>query len=267
MSEKTFLFVPGNRPERFDKACAAGADAVILDLEDAVAPPGKEAARDAVRRWLEEGGRAWLRVNGTDTPWHEGDLALLGLSGVLGVLLPKSERSDELQALARLVRAGTPLVPLVETALGLWNARELASVIGVQRLAFGSVDFQVDLSIQGDGEELLFARSQLVLASRVAGVLPPVDGVTVAIDDDDLLQADVARARRLGFGGKLCIHPRQVPAIQAGFRPPAADLEWARRVIQAADAARQDAVRLDGKLVDKPVIDRARALLQEGAAA
>lgn len=267
MSEKTFLFVPGNRPERFDKACAAGADAVILDLEDAVAPPGKDAARDAVRRWLEEGGRAWLRVNGTDTPWHEADLALLGLSGVLGVLLPKAERSGELQALARLVRAGTPLVPLVETALGLWNARELASVVGVQRLAFGSVDFQVDLSIQGDGDELLFARSQLVLASRAAGVLPPIDGVTVAIDDDDLLQADVARARRLGFGGKLCIHPRQVPAIQAGFRPSAADLEWARRVLQVADAAGEDAVRLDGKLVDKPVIDRARALLQEVATA
>ena len=267
MSVKTFLFVPGNRPERFDKACAAGADAVILDLEDAVAPPGKDAARDAVRRWLEEGGRAWLRVNGTDTPWHDGDLALLALSGVVGVLLPKAEHPDELQALSRHMRAGTPLVPLVETALGLWNARELASVAGVQRLAFGSVDFQVDLSIQGDRDELLFARSQLVLASRVAGVLPPVDGVTVGIDDDDILQADVARARRLGFGGKLCIHPRQVPAVQAGFRPSAADLEWARRVIQAADAAGQDAVRVEGKLVDKPVIDRARALLQEAATA
>lgn len=266
MSEKAFLFVPGNRPERFDKACAAGADAVILDLEDAVAPAGKDSARDAVRRWL-EGGRAWLRVNGTDTPWHDADVALLGMSGVLGVLLPKAERADELRALRATMRADMPLVPLVETALGLWNARELASVAGVQRLAFGSVDFQVDLSIQGDGEELLFARSQLVLASRVAGVLPPVDGVTVAIDDDGVLQADVVRARRLGFGGKLCIHPRQVQAIKAGFRPAAVDLEWARRVIEAAGAAAHDAVRLDGKLVDKPVIDRARALLREAAAA
>lgn len=267
MSEKSFLFVPGNRPERFDKACAAGADAVILDLEDAVAPAGKEAAREAVRRWLDDGGRAWLRVNGTDTPWHDEDLALLSLEGVLGVLLPKAERADDLQALARVARSGTPLVPLVETALGLWNARELASVSSVQRLAFGSVDFQVDLSIQGDGEELLFARSQLVLASRVAGVLPPVDGVTVAIDDDAGLQEDVARARRLGFGGKLCIHPRQVPAIQSGFRPPPADLEWARRVIEAADTAGHDAVRLEGKLVDKPVIARARALLHEASIA
>ncbi|HRP66775.1 MAG TPA: CoA ester lyase [Thauera sp.] len=266
MSEKSFLFVPGNRPERFDKACGTGADAVILDLEDAVAPAGKEAAREVVRRWLQEGGRAWLRVNGTDTPWHRGDLALLDLEGVLGVLLPKAERPDELQALATRTRGDTPLMPLVETAVGLWNARELASVAGVQRLAFGSVDFQVDLSIQGDGEELLFARSQLVLASRVAGVLPPVDGVTVAIDDDAVLQADVARARRLGFGAKLCIHPRQVRPIQAGFRPPAADIEWARCVIEAADAAGHDAVRLDGKLVDKPVIDRARALLQASAA-
>lgn len=267
MSEKSFLFVPGNRPERFDKACAAGADAVILDLEDAVAAAGKDAARDAVRAWLRQGGRAWLRVNGADTPWHAGDLALLDSPGVLGVLLPKAERAEELEALARRIKPGTPLIPLVETAIGLWHARELASVPGVQRLAFGSVDFQLDLSIQGDGEELLFARSQLVLASRVAGVLPPVDGVTVAIDDESVLQADVARARRLGFGGKLCIHPKQVPAIQVGFRAPAADLAWARQVIEAAEAAGHDAVRLEGKLVDKPIIDRARALLQEASAA
>lgn len=267
MSEKSFLFVPGNRPERFDKACAAGADAVILDLEDAVAPAGKDAARDAVRSWLQQGGRAWLRLNGSETPWHAADLALLELPGVAGVLLPKAERAQELQSLAQRARAGTPIVPLVETALGLWNARELASVAGVQRLAFGSVDFQLDLSIQGDGEELLFARSQLVLASRVAGVLPPVDGVTVAIDDESVLRADVERARRLGFGGKLCIHPKQVPAVQAGFRPPAAELEWARRVIEAAEAAGHDAVRVDGKLVDKPIIDRARAMLQEEKAA
>jgi citrate lyase subunit beta/citryl-CoA lyase len=267
MNEKSFLFVPGNRPDRFDKACAAGADAVILDLEDAVAPAGKQAARDAVRGWLEKGGCAWLRVNGTDTPWHQHDLALLEWPGVLGVLLPKAERPEELSALASSIRAGTPLVPLVETALGLWNARELASVAGVQRLAFGSVDFQVDLSIGGDGDELLFARSQLVLASRGAGVLPPIDGVTVAIDDASVLQADVARSRRLGFGGKLCIHPRQVAAIQAGFRPAAVDLEWARRVVDAAEAGGHDAARVDGKLVDKPVIDRARALLRQASAA
>ncbi len=267
MIERSFLFVPGNRPERFDKACAAGADAVILDLEDAVAPAGKEAAREAVRCWLAQGRRAWLRVNGADTPWHQGDLALLRFDGVQGVLLPKAERPEELRDLTDATAGSKPLVPLIETAVGLWNARELASVEGVQRLAFGSVDFQVDLAIQGDGEELLFARSQLVLASRVAGVLPPVDGVTIAIDDDALLQSDVARARRLGFGGKLCIHPRQVTVIDQGFRPTAGDIEWAQQVIEAARIAGHDAVRLDGKLVDKPVIDRARALLLEASVA
>lgn len=205
MSEKSFLFVPGNRSERFAQARGAGADAVPLDLEGAVAPARKEDAR---------------------------------------------------------VR------PSVAAARGpRVNARELASVAGVQRLAFASVEFQVHLPIQGDGQELLFARSQPALASRVAGVLAPVDGVTVAIDDDAVLQAHVARARRLGFGGKLCIHPRQVAAIQAGFRPPPADLEWAQSVVAAVETAGQDAVRLDGKLVDKPIIDRARALLQEARAA
>lgn len=266
MIERSFLFVPGNRPERFDKACAAGADAVILDLEDAVAPAGKDEAREVVRRWLDDGGCAWLRVNGTGTPWHKEDLALLQSRGILGVLLPKAEQPEEVRALARATADSKPLVPLIETAMGLWNARDLASVEGVMRLAFGSVDFQSDLSIQGDAEELLFARSQLVLASRVAGVLPPIDGVTIAIDDESVLVADVARARRLGFSGKLCIHPRQVSAIHAGFRPTADELEWARRVIEAADKAGLHAVRLDGKLVDKPVIDRAYALLQQARA-
>lgn len=265
MSERSFLFVPGNRPERFDKACAAGADAVILDLEDAVAPAGKEAARDGVRQWLAAGGRAWLRLNGTGTAWHGQDLDLLDAAGVLGVMLPKAEHADELRSLAAGLRPGVPLVPLIETAVGLWHARDLAAVPGVQRLAFGSVDYQLDLGIQGDGEELLQARSQLVLASRVAGVLAPVDGVTVAIDDEAVLQSDIARARRLGFGGKLCIHPKQVAAVQAGLRPPASDIDWARRVIAAAEAAGQDAVRLDGKLVDLPIIGRARAILEAAA--
>jgi citrate lyase subunit beta/citryl-CoA lyase len=261
MSERSFLFVPGNRPERFDKACAAGADAVILDLEDAVAPAAKSDARDAVRRWLDAGGRAWLRINGSDTEWHDDDLALLALTGVAGVVLPKAERVDELQAVAARARAGLPLVPLVETARGLWDARALAGVPGVARLAFGSVDFQLDTGIAGDGEELLYARSHLVLASRVAGAMAPVDGVTVDLDDAQVLAADVARARRLGFGGKLCIHPKQVAAVNEGFLPPLAEVEAARRIVAAARDAGDGAVRLDGKMIDKPVIERARAVL------
>jgi len=261
MIERSFLFVPGNRAERFDKAVRAGAHAVILDLEDAVAPGEKESAREQVRQWLEGGGRAWLRLNGSDTDWHVDDLSLLALAGVAGVVLPKAERIDDLRALAARLSAGVPVMPLVESALGLWNARDIAAAPGVSRLAFGSVDFQLDTGILGEHEELLHARSQLVLASRVAGRLAPVDGVTTALDDEAVLAADVAAARRLGFGGKLCIHPKQVATVNAGFRPPAAEVEWARRVVAAAQAAGDNAVRVDGKMVDKPVIERARAML------
>jgi len=177
-------------------------------------------------------------------------------------MLPKAEDPAVLATVADLL-GGRPLVPLVETALGLWRAHELARTAGVWQLAFGSVDYQLDLGITGDGDELLQARSQLVLASRVAGVLPPIDGVTVDLDDPQVLHADVARARRLGFGGKLAIHPRQIEAIHAGFGPTADELAWAQRVVDAAQGSAGDAVRLDGKLIDKPIIDRARALLQE----
>ena len=138
----------------------------------------------------------------------------------------------------------------------------LASAPGVARLAFGSVDFQLDLGLDGEREELLMARSQLVLVSRVAGLLPPVDGVTMALDEMDALSRDVAYARRLGFGGKLCVHPRQVAVINDGFLPTATEVASARRVVAAAAAAEDNACRVDGKLVDRPVIDRARAILR-----
>lgn len=188
MSQRSFLFVPGNRPARFDKACAAGADAVVIDLEDAVVGAEKAAARDAVRAWLQAGGRAWLRVNGSGTDWHAADLPLLDLPGVLGVLLPKAERVEDLQ---------------------------------------------------------------------------------VALDDPQALADDVARARRLGMGAKLCIHPQQVAEVNRGFLPRPDEIAWARQVVDAALAAHDNAVRLDGKLIDRPIIERARALLaaaQEAAA-
>jgi citrate lyase subunit beta/citryl-CoA lyase len=128
-------------------------------------------------------------------------------------------------------------------------------------LAFGAIDFQLDTGISGDGDELLMARSQLVLVSRVAGLLPPIDGVTMSLDDEQALRADVDRARLLGFGGKLCIHPRQIAAVNAGFSPQPTELAWAQRVMEAAASAQGNAVRLDGKMIDRPVIERARALL------
>jgi len=261
---RAWLFVPGHRPERFEKALAAGADRVIIDLEDAVAPADKDSARAALAAWLATTpARVAVRVNAADTPWFEHDLALLSQPAVSTVVLPKAEDTAVLARLAAQ-RAGLALVPLIESAAGMAAARTLAAAPDVERLAFGHIDFQLDLGMK-DAEEadLLPHRNELVLASRLARIAPPLDGVTVAIDDAERLAADVQRARRLGFGGKLCIHPKQVAGVRAGFAPTDAELTWARRVLEAAAAAGGAAVAVDGKMVDKPVLLRAEGILRE----
>lgn len=256
--ERTLLFVPGDRPERFDKACASGADAVIVDLEDAVAPAAKARARDAIAHWLTPERHVWLRVNAVGTSWFDDDLALARHRGIAGVVLPKAERVDDLHRLD-----GLAVIALIESARGIVNAEAIAAAAGVQRLAFGSIDFQADLGIPGEGDALLAFRSRLVLASRLANLPPPIDGVTVAIDDAARLSADTQRARELGFGGKLCIHPKQVPIVQNGFAPTAAEVAWAERVLAAAEAAGGAAVAVDGAMVDRPVLLRARAIVEK----
>jgi len=262
---RSYLFVPGDRPERFAKACASGAHAVIVDLEDAVAPERKVAARAALADWLNPERPVLVRINAADTAWFGEDCALAGRPGVAGIMLPKAERVDDLQALRAAGAAA--VLPLIETAVGFDQARALARAAGVQRLVFGSIDFQLDLGIAGEDEELLAFRSGLVLASRLAGVAAPVDGVSTAIDDPARLAADAACARRLGFGGKLCIHPRQVQVVNAAFSPSEADVRWATRVLEAAAAAGGAAIAVDGKMVDRPVLLRAQAVLAEAAQA
>lgn len=262
MTHRSYLFVPGDRPERFDKAVAAGADVTVLDLEDAVKPDQKEVARAAIRGWLSAGGRAALRVNGIGTEWHDEDAKLLALPGVTLAMLPKAEDAAALARFVAGLRPGLPVTPLIETAQGIFEARALARVKNVRQLAFGSVDFQLDAGIEGEDEELLFARSQLVLASAAAGIAAPVDGVTVALDDAERLTAETRRARRLGFGGKLCIHPRQVATVHRAFAPDDAEIARARAIVAAADDAEAGAIRLDGKLIDRPVVERARRVLE-----
>jgi len=264
MTPRSYLFVPASRPDRIGKALAAGAGAVIVDLEDAVAPDAKVDARGALARWLgQASGPVLVRVNAADTDWFADDLALCGHASVAGVVLPKAERRADL-AHASAIAAGKPLYPLIETAAGYDAVRNLASSPGVERLVFGSIDFQVDLGIDGELDELLMFRTGLVLASRLAGLRAPVDGVSTAIDDADALRADVVRSRKLGFGAKLCIHPKQVAVVNAAYRPTDAECDWARRVLDAAERSGGAAVAVDGKMVDKPVILRARAILDEG---
>jgi len=295
MTPRSYLFVPADRPERIAKALASGADAVIVDLEDAVAPEAKSRARQSLAAWLEgqasqatrtaptlpAGGEArsipvplLVRVNSASTPWFQDDLQVGATLGVQGIVLPKAQTLDELAA----VRAAAPqsvLLPLIETAMGVHAAVTLAGAQGVQRLIFGSLDLQADLGIEaddeGDEEALLAFRSQLVLASRLGGLVAPVDGVSTALQDEDLVLRDTVRARRLGFGAKLCIHPKQVHAVHRGFAPSAEDVAWARRVLQAYEAAQQagghGAVAVDGKMVDAPVLRRAHTVLEHSARA
>lgn len=256
----SYLFVPGNRPERFGKALASGADQVIIDLEDAVAPADKLSARDAVRASLDPEFPAAVRINSADSEWFEQDLSLCGLPGVAAVVLPKAATVADI---ACVRAAGAPTVlALVESAEGIANARALAAADGVSRLMFGSIDFSVDLGIEGDERELDAFRSELVLASRLAGIAAPVDGVTTAIDDADLLRRETLRGKRFGFGGKLCIHPKQLAAVHAAYLPSNDEVHWAMRVLEAAKLGGGGAVAVDGKMVDKPVMLRAERILQ-----
>ncbi|MFL6675929.1 MAG: HpcH/HpaI aldolase/citrate lyase family protein [Massilia sp.] len=258
---RSYLFVPGNRAERFDKACAAGADQVIVDLEDAVPAADKLAAREALAAWLSPAHPVLVRVNSADSAWFRDDLALCARPGVAGIVLPKAEREADLAAVAEA--GARSILPLIESALGLWNAAALARMPRVERLVFGSIDFSFDLGIKEGHEQLLYARSQLVLASRVAGVAAPVDGVTTTFDDPEVVRADTLRARALGFGGKLCIHPKQLGPVNESFAPTVDELAWAGRVVTAAEAAQGGAVALDGKMVDRPVILIAQQMLEE----
>lgn len=254
----TFLFVPGDRPDRFDKAAAAGADLVILDLEDAVVPEAKDEARQHVVDWLAKGGSAAVRINAGGDLAAE-DAAAFAERPVV-VMVPKAEDPAALMALRARLHPESTLLALVETAAGVLAAPAIAAVEGVTRLVLGTFDLATQLGVSPDDRDAMAgARHALVMASAAAGLAPPVDGVTGAVGDADVLASDLEYAVRLGFGGKLCIHPKQLPASRDAFRPSDEEVAWAQRVVDAA--AGGGAVLLDGKMVDKPVVDRARRVL------
>jgi len=261
----SLLFVPGSRPERFGKALEAGADLVVIDLEDAVGPADKDTARAALAGWLDTSRPVLIRINAAETPWFAADLALLAQAGIAGVVLPKAERPEDIAA-ASAAGKGLAVWPLIETARGFAHRHALARCANVERLIFGTIDFQADLNMRCGEDELLPFRAGLVLASRLAGIAAPIDGVCTAIDDGELLLAESQRARRLGFGGKLCIHPKQVAVVNRAFTPSADEVAWAQRVIDADARAGGAAVAVDGKMVDRPVVLRATTILREAKA-
>jgi citrate lyase subunit beta/citryl-CoA lyase len=265
----TALFVPGDRPERFAKATAAGAGVVIIDLEDAVAAESKSAALTAVVGAVapSDGGpsvRALVRVNPLGSRQYDADITLLlsaaraAGSGLLGIVVPKAEDAGALRQLRADMPKHLALVPLVESALGVVNAVELARVPGVTRLAFGAIDFALDIDADGGDRFLDHARSQLVLASRAAGIAAPLDSPSTDIKDTSRVVESSRLARNFGFGGKLCIHPAQLDSVHGAFAPTQADVEWALSVIGAEGGAAQ----VDGQMIDRPVTERAKRILQ-----
>ena len=262
---RTYLFVPGTRPERFAKALTSGADVVILDLEDAVAADDKAAARGPIANWFAgaapaDRARIVVRINDAVSPWFAEDLLALREAGVTGVLLPKAESAQQVAAVKSAL-PGAQVLALIESARGVVEVDAVAAG-GASRLVFGTLDFALDLDLDltADASGLAYAASRIALASRVAGLPAPVAGVTPQLDDADRLLADLAIARRLGFGAKLCIHPSQVKPIHAALRPSAEAIAWARRVL-AADAASPGTARLAGRMVDRPVVLQAQRTL------
>ena len=266
-SARSFLFVPANRPERFAKATASGADAVILDLEDSVPLQAKAEARAAIRQqWAALQGNPCavvIRINSPDTEWGQQDLLdLQGLGGLAGVMVPKCESAA---TLARVAEAwpGVPSLPIIESAAGYLALREIALAPQVGRLVIGHIDFLADtgMACSDDQRELDTLRFEVAMCTRAAHLAPAVDGVTVSVDDEALIRADTERSLRFGLGAKLCIHPKQVPVVHATLAPTPAQIAWAQRVLAAMEASSGAAVQLDGKMVDLPVVLQAQRLL------
>lgn len=262
---KTMLFVPATRPERIEKALASGAGAVIVDLEDAVPHGSKELAREALDSFLREhsGPGIYVRINGRGTDCFSDDIALCARhEKVVGIMLPKAESPDDIRALSHV---GKPVIPLIESAKGLQSLGAIAATPPVERLSYGGLDLSDDLGIENntDGAERILdqCRYQILVCSRAAGLLPPIDTVFPVFDDEQAVTERARRARNMGFSGMLCIHPKQIAAVQSGFAPDHHQVEWAKKVMDAAKSG-GGAFKVDGQMVDAPVIAMARTILE-----
>jgi len=274
---RSLLFVPGDRPDRCDKAMVAGADAVCVDLEDAVGPAAKAGARDSVAAFLAKwqgsvaagadpghGHRppVIVRVNDPDSEEGERDVAALaGGPRPDAFMIPKVTAADGIRSAQRLLGHDIPLFPIIETAAGLESAVQIgAASPAVAALMFGGFDLSAELGAEPEWEPLLYARSRVVHAAALNG-LDTIDMPSRDFRDVSRLRAEAVRARQLGFTGKVAIHPAQIPVIHDVFTPSPEEVEQARRIVEADRAAGGAAVSLDGKMVDRPVVEAARRVL------
>lgn len=261
---RSLLFVPATRLDRIEKALNSGADVVIVDLEDAVALAEKESARAGLDAYLtkHQGIKVAVRINGADTHQFIDDLEMCAKhDNIRAIVLPKSQSIVSLEQVAEL---GKPIWPLIETALGDFELPNMVRVKGVERLLLGGLDMGGDLGLKPDTEGALSVidkiRTDLVMYSKIGGLNPPVETVFPAIDDLDGIEKFARKASQMGFSGMLCIHPHQLPAIHKGFSPSSEELEWAHRVLAMAAKSGKGAFQMDGKMIDAPVIRRARLI-------
>ncbi|MET0569376.1 MAG: CoA ester lyase [Hyphomicrobiaceae bacterium] len=276
---RSFLFAPGNHPRRVEKALTLDADATILDLEDACPIAEKVATRSVVVAAYQKPhrGLGYVRVNAMTTEFGYGDVVAVVQRGIDGIILPKVETADEIKAIDWLVLqlerergltlGALDIIPIIETGKGVANVAAIASAgTRVKRVSFGAGDFTLDMNIEWsrNEEELLPYRSAVVLASRAAGIEPPLDTVWVDIKDVEGFRASVRTIKRLGFQGKMCIYPDQVPIVNEMLAPTPAEVEWSRRAVQAfkdAEEAGSASIQLDGKFIDYPIVYRAERVL------
>jgi len=249
----SFLFVPATQPERYGKALASGADGVIIDLEDAVGLDDKAKAREILKNtWpsisIDQKHRIVVRCNAPGSSFYAADLVLAKELQVRHLMIPKTESRDHINGAAEELKT-TAFIPMIETPLGLHHLNEIASAEQVLRLALGNLDMQVELGISCDDNETEIdtARFMLVLAST---------------DDEPRIFAHAQKAKRFGFGAKLCIHPKQIPIIKRAFSPTVEEISWAKRVLAADNASNGQAVKVDGKMVDRPVVMLAHRILR-----
>jgi citrate lyase subunit beta/citryl-CoA lyase len=265
---RSFLFAPGSEERKLVRALESDADAVVADLEDAVAPAEKPAARDLTIRLVgaaETRAARLVRVNAVGTEWHDADVAALHASEADGIVLPKAT-ANAVEAVAG--RLDLPIVAIVETAAGLREAFAIASHPGVEALMLGAIDLGLQLGLEprDDGHEILFARSSLVVDSAAAGLRGPIDRVWADVRDREGLARDCAVGRSLGFRGKALVHPDQIAPTHEAFAPSADELRRAREIVAAYERAEADGlgvVALDGEMIDAPVVERARELLSD----
>lgn len=277
LTRRSYLFVPGENAAVTKKAVSSAADCVILDLEDAVAVSEKASAREAVKESLKNFAndkQLIVRINDLDSPYWEADLAVAVAGGAAGIMLPKAGSGKDIATLCEKIRefsgAKEPdfeVFPLIETASGVQFAYEIASADHlVTALAFGSIDFSLDIGCEltAGGLELLFARSQIVIASRAAGIEGPIDAVYPDLTNAEGLEREARSARQLGFKGKLIIHPKQMSIVHEAFSPSGKEIEQAKEIVSAFEEAEKNGVasiQIQGQFVDYPVYKKAKNIV------